>query len=226
MDPIQQILVPYVVLLFAMVCHEAAHALVAKWGGDPTAYLGGQVTLNPMPHIRREPLGTVILPLVMLVTSGGRMCFGFAHAPVDALWLHRNPKKGALMAAAGPAANLILAGLALLLCYVLAQNGHINLGTFGGLSPASDMGWEYAAFLFLRWTLLLNLLLALFNLIPWPPLDGATVLEGFFPGLRGPFHMIRSQPVFALIGALLLANFLVIPHLFWPLYYGALDLIR
>ena len=226
MDPIQQILVPFVVLLIALTFHEAAHALVAKWGGDLTAYNGGQVTLNPIPHIQREPIGTVVLPLVALVSTGGSLCIGFAHAPVDPLWMHRHPKKASLMALAGPAANVLLAAIALLGLFLLIQVDAVRPGVFGKLEPMEPSGWKFAAHLFLEWTLKLNILLALFNLVPWPPLDGATALEGFVPQVRGPYQVIRSQPILALLGALLIANFVVIRLFFWDTYYAALDLIR
>ena len=76
---VQGILI-YFVLLISLVVHEAAHAVTALWGGDKTAYFGGQVTLNPAPHIQREPFGMVILPIMMLVMSGGTMCCSRAAA--------------------------------------------------------------------------------------------------------------------------------------------------
>ena len=123
MDLPTRILLFYVILLVSLVVHEAAHALFAYLGGDRTAYVGGQVTLNPAPHIRREPLGTVILPLAMLIMSKGTMCMGFAHAPFDPVWAYRHPKRAALMAAAGPISNLLLAALAFSALQVLIMTG-------------------------------------------------------------------------------------------------------
>ncbi|MCX6611577.1 MAG: hypothetical protein NTW74_12090, partial [Acidobacteria bacterium] len=88
----------YIAFLFSTICHEAAHALVAKWGGDDTAYLNGQVTLDPMPHIRQEPFGLGILPLISLLLSmagNGWGVIGYASAPFDPMWAVRNPKKAA-----------------------------------------------------------------------------------------------------------------------------------
>lgn len=102
----------YTVLVVSLVFHEAAHAWLAYLGGDNTAYHGGQVTLNPIPHMQRSPFGTVLLPLGMLIMSGGTMCAGFASAPYDPIWAARHPRRAALMALGGPAANALLALIA------------------------------------------------------------------------------------------------------------------
>src|SRR5262249_33593568 len=99
----------YVPFLVSTTFHEASHALVAKLLGDRTAYLGGQVSLNPLPHIRREPVGMVVLPLVVLVMTSYTATMGFAHIPVDAYWAERNPKRAAMVSLAGPTANFLLA---------------------------------------------------------------------------------------------------------------------
>ena len=111
----------YVVFLFSTVCHEAAHALVAKWGGDLTAYAGGQVTLDPLPHLKREPFGLVVIPLLSRSTSGSM--FGWGSAPFDPYWQIRYPRRAALMALAGPVANLILACVAAVLMHVGVATG-------------------------------------------------------------------------------------------------------
>ncbi len=103
----------YVVFLLSTTCHEASHALVAKWGGDTTALEGGQVSLNPLPHIRREPFGMVLMPLIGIATQSG--IFGWASAPYDPLWSQKHPKRAAWMSLAGPAANFSLAIIAGLL---------------------------------------------------------------------------------------------------------------
>ena len=98
--------ISYVIFLFSTTCHEAAHAFVAKLGGDSTAALGGQVTLNPVPHIRREPWGMLVIPILAFLFTNGMI--GWASAPFDPLWERRHPKRAALMALAGPAANYTL----------------------------------------------------------------------------------------------------------------------
>src|SRR6266849_7560343 len=103
--------ISYIVFLFSTTCHEASHALAAKIGGDSTAAMGGQVSLNPIPHIRRSPFGMVVFPILSFFLSGGGM-IGWASAPYDPLWERRHPRRSAWMALAGPAANFTLMLLA------------------------------------------------------------------------------------------------------------------
>src|ERR1700757_2906249 len=105
----------YVVFLFPPPCHEAAHALAAKLGGDLTAFHGGQVSLDPIPHIRREPFGMVLFPILSYAVGGWMM--GWASAPYDPLWAGRHPRRAAWMSLAGPGANFTLTILAALLIH-------------------------------------------------------------------------------------------------------------
>ena len=163
----------YVVFLFSLTCHEAAHALVAKWGGDPTAFLGGQVTLNPIPHMRREVFGTILVPILSYALGGWMI--GWASAPYDPAWRHRYPRRAAWMALAGPLANLLLVLLA-----VAGIRGLIGIGVlspaetlrFAHVVDAASPGIREGVALFLSILFSLNLLLATFNLLPLPPLDG------------------------------------------------------
>ena len=118
----------FVVFVFSTTLHEAGHALAALKLGDPTAYEGGQVSLNPLPHIRREPVGMLLVPLVSFAVTHWMM--GWASAPYDPFWAHRHPKRAALMAAAGPAANLLLVVVAGLL---------IRIGVWSGVFYAPDV---------------------------------------------------------------------------------------
>src|SRR6266567_6351388 len=101
----------FLAFLFSTTVHEAAHALAALRGGDPTAYLGGQVSFSPLPHIRREPIGMLIVPLLTAFTNGWAV--GWASTPYDPVWAAHYPRRAATMAAAGPAGNLFIAVLAL-----------------------------------------------------------------------------------------------------------------
>ena len=149
----------YIVFLFSTTCHEASHALVAKWGGDSTAALNGQVTLNPIPHIRREFWGMVIIPIAAFLFMG--QMIGWASAPFDPAWERRYPKRAAVMALAGPAANFILMFI-----------GAVGLRTLAWLRvPGEGIGFLVAT-LFAMFNL--NLLLGTFNLLPLAPLDGST----------------------------------------------------
>jgi Zn-dependent protease len=175
--------ISYVVFLFSTTCHEAAHAFVAKLGGDSTAALGGQVTLNPIPHIRRSPFGMVVVPLLGILFGGG-MILGWASAPYDPLWERRHPRRAAWMALAGPAANF---SLMLLAAFALRVGHFFNLFH-------SEPGSVSSLFVVLRIVFFLNLLLGTFNLLPVPPLDGSTAImlfmnenraQGYLDWIRG-----------------------------------------
>src|ERR1700739_1412740 len=149
----------YVVFLFSTTCHEAADAFVAKLGGDNTAALGGQLSLNPIPHIRRSPYGMVVFPLVSFFLFQGGMV-GFASAPYDPLWERRHPRRAAWMALAGPAANFTLMLLAALAIHVARSSSLLHL------DPVTGKPGFFAIALSIVFSL--NLLLGTFNLLPVP----------------------------------------------------------
>jgi Zn-dependent protease len=156
----------YIAFLFSTTCHEAAHALAAKIGGDETAAMGGQVTLNPLPHIQREPWGMVVIPIAMFLLTKGQSMMGWASAPYDPLWERRHPRRAAWMALAGPATNY-----ALMLIAVVG----LRVGWWQGwLHVDPETGREDFATHVLEAFFSLNLLLGTFNLLPVQPLDGST----------------------------------------------------
>jgi len=167
-DIIVRVFIWYVVFLFSTTCHEAAHALAAKLQGDDTAAKSGQVTLNPVPHIRREPYGMVIIPLISALISGGNSLFGWASAPFDPDWERRHPRKSAIMAMAGPAANFTLMFLAV---------AGLHAGVHFHIFRSESWGPFVAQILLVFF--LLNLLLGVFNLVPAPPLDGSSAIMFF-----------------------------------------------
>ncbi len=169
----------YLVFVFSTTLHEAAHAWAGLKLGDDTAHRGGQVTLDPTPHIRREPFGMVVVPIVSYLLGGWMI--GWASAPYDPVWAMRNPQKSALVSLAGPAANFLL----LLLTAILIRGGmacgffeppaSIN---FSHVTDAvSPNGYFFASLLSIGFSL--NLLLCAFNLLPLPPLDGSGALMLF-----------------------------------------------
>ena len=170
----------YVAFLFSTVCHEAAHALVAKWGGDQTAYAGGHVTLDPVPHLRREPFGLIVIPLLTLLASRGASMFGWGSAPFDPFWQIRYPKRAALMALAGPLSNFLIALSAGVFMHTGVTMGFFE-PSFSTLvySPLGGLVDGLASFL--RVLFILNIILAVFNLLPIPPLDGYSVLGLVLP---------------------------------------------
>ena len=171
----------YTAFLLSTTCHEAAHALAAKWGGDSTAYYYGQVSLNPAPHIQREPFGMVLVPWLTFILSGWMM--GWASAPYDPLWARRHPARSGWMAAAGPAANFLLVIVAAIVIQVCIRSGLFQLPgslTFSRLVEANTgIASGFATFFSILFSL--NLLLGTFNLLPLPPLDGFSVLNIFLP---------------------------------------------
>ena len=206
----------FLAFLFSTTVHEAMHALVAWKGGDPTAYHGGQVSLSPLPHIKREPIGMVIVPLLTSLTQGWAM--GWASAPYDPEWALRYPRRAAVMAAAGPAGNLAIATIAL-----VAIKAGLALGWFTSPDSASfDLlvaavvpaaGFAATALSIL---VVMNVFLALFNLLPLPPLDGFSVL-----GLVLPEQYAASVQAFHSNGATSMVG-LVIAWRVFPLFTNPL----
>lgn len=171
---------------FSTTVHEAAHAWAALRLGDPTAYLAGQVSLSPWPHLRRSPIGMLIVPLLSSLMQGWTI--GWASAPYDPEWADRHPRRAALMSLAGPLGNLLIAATA----FALLQAG-LALGAFEAPPHAAfhqlvlnalpqdplTAGDFFAEGLSVL--LSLNVLLFVFNLLPFPPLDGASVLTLVLP---------------------------------------------
>lgn len=177
-------------LVFAVTVHEVAHGWTAKQFGDTTAQQAGRLTLNPISHI--DPFGTIILPLILFLTSP--FVFGSAKpVPVNVNQL-RNPKLDmAIVALAGPGVNIVMAtGWALF----LGLQGIID----GRVDVSSQWLFDMAIF-----GVRINLLLAIFNMLPIPPLDGGRVLRGVVPDEAGRF-LDRIEPfgIFILIGLIVL----------------------
>ena len=173
----------YAIFLFSTTCHEGAHALVAKLGGDLTAFHSGQVTLNPLPHMRREPLGTVVVPILSYLLGGWMV--GWASAPYDPAWQRRYPRRAAWMALAGPAANFTLmlaAGVAIRVGTALGhfREPDVAAVAFTRITESAQAAPSFAA-TFLSVLFVLNLLLGTFNLLPVPPLDGNTGVTLLMP---------------------------------------------
>ena len=215
----------YVVFLFSTCCHEAAHAWAALRLGDRTAYLGGQVSLDPRPHIRREPVGTVVVPLLTFALTQSWM-MGWASAPYDPLWSDRYPRRAAWMALAGPTVNFILVLVAALLIragYLAGQFAPPEAATFSTVASAAP-GVATGAATLLSILFSLNLVLAIFNLLPLPPLDGSAVVAFVLPDRwsRGYLEFLR-QPMLSLAG--MLVAWRAFPYLFTPVHTLALNLL-
>ena len=196
---IQQVAVWALPVLFAITVHEVAHGWVARRLGDPTAMMLGRLTLNPLKHI--DPIGTVVVPLVLIVLGG--VIFGWAKpVPITAENL-RHPKRDmAFVAAAGPLANLVMAlfwALLMKLALIL-PSGLMDLAL-----PLTYMGGA---------GITINVLLMVLNLLPVPPLDGSRVLAGFLPDpLAWKFSRLEQ---YGLIILLLLMVSGLLGKVMWP----------
>ena len=182
------------ILIFSIVLHEVAHAWVARREGDDTPERQGRITLNPIPHL--DPVGSVLVPAVLAFLPGNFL-FGWARPVMVDIRNFRDPVWSDIrVSMAGPASNLVLAGLFTLLLVpaILMADG---TGSTGGLLEESV--WVAGAF----YGILINLILAIFNLIPVPPLDGSHVMRHLLPHrLREPYDRFGRVGVLALLAAL------------------------
>ena len=182
-----------VVLIFSVIVHEVAHGWIANALGDPTAKLAGRLTLNPLPHI--DPIGSVLLP-GLLVASGSGFLFGWAKPVPYNPYNLRNQRWGeAIVGVAGVATNLVLA-----IVFALVARYAASVGMLEFASLAAIVCW-------------VNLFLGLFNLIPFPPLDGFTVLRGLLPlRFSVPFRAVEAQlgGFTGLLVFLLIFNFVLV----------------
>jgi len=204
----------YGAFLFSTVCHEASHAWVASRLGDETARKGGQVTLNPVPHIRREPFGMAVVPVLSWYLGG--WIIGWASAPYSVAWARQYPRRAALMALAGPGTNLALAlaaGLLIRLGYEWGVFVAPFTLTMSSLATGPGGGIIALAAQLLSIFLSLNLLLCLFNMIPLPPLDGSNApLLLLPPGGAKMYSELLRNPVLRYAG-ILIAWWLIPPIL-------------
>ncbi len=207
---IQTVLIYALPVLFAITLHEAAHGYVARHFGDNTAWMLGRVTLNPIPHI--DPIGTVLMPLMLYFATGGAFLFGYAK-PVPVNFGHlRNPKRDMVwVALAGPGSNFVQALFWGVLLYLLVGLG-LQERFFIEMCKAG---------------MLVNVVMFVFNLFPLPPLDGGRILVGLLPWRQAAL-LSRVEPYgFFIVMALVIAG--VVSTLWMRplmgLTYGALDVL-
>ena len=203
---VQKIILYAVPLLLAITLHEASHGYAARHFGDRTAEMLGRLSLNPLRHV--DPIGTVLVPLIMLITSP--FLFGWAKPVPVAFRNLRNPRRDmALVAAAGPASNLAMALGWALLIKLTALAGPGSAGP--GLTAVRDMAAIGVFF---------NCLLAVFNMLPVPPLDGGRVLSGLLPP-RWSDQLDRVEPygLFIILG-------LLVAGLLWPIVGPGILLVQ
>ncbi|HWS87453.1 MAG TPA: site-2 protease family protein [Pyrinomonadaceae bacterium] len=183
-DLVGQLIIYIVVLLLAISAHEAGHAWMSLRYGDDTAYLLGRVTLNPVAHT--DPIGTLLIPIVNFIGAAGMGVFvpliGWGKpTPVNPLRWRNKDVANVMVSLAGIFANLILAFIGFVALKVCLHTGLIGLGVVGRFGS-----FEEPAYLLLDRVLFMNLSLAIFNLLPVPPLDGSKVLYTFLPASAQP----------------------------------------
>ena len=189
-----------VVLIISVILHEVAHGYAANWLGDPTAKLAGRLTLNPLPHI--DPVGSVIIPALLVITNAGFM-FGWAKPVPYNPYNLRNQRWGeAFVAVAGVATNLLIAVLFAIVARVAFAQGADVFGTFASL------------------VCIVNLFLGLFNLIPIPPLDGFGVLRGIVPvkwgmALRDIEEKVHRGGILSLVVILFIFMYFLSTPFYW-----------
>jgi Zn-dependent protease len=207
---IQTVTIYAIPVLFAITVHEAAHGYAARYFGDPTAYMLGRITLNPIKHI--DPIGTIAIPLMLYFATSGSFLFGYAKpVPVNFNQL-RNPKKDMVwVALAGPGANLGQALIWAIAFYVLTGAG------------VQETFWLSMC----KAGILVNVVMFVFNLFPLPPMDGGRILVGLLPWQQAQV-VARVEPYgFFILLALLLAG--IVTNLWMrplmALTYGFVDLV-
>lgn len=199
MNPLQ-IAILLLIVFFSIILHEVCHGYAASLNGDDTARMMGRLTFNPLPHI--DPFGTILLPVMLLIASGGRFAIGMAKpVPVNP-YNFRNYDRGLLtVGLAGPASNIIFGTI------LAFSSRFVGAGILKEVMLLAAM---------------INYILAFFNLIPIPPLDGSRVLSVFLPPeLRAKYEQLER------VGIIIVIAFVVLGGLRWlfPLVYSIVNVI-
>jgi Zn-dependent protease len=213
------------VLVFAVVVHECAHGIAAKWCGDDTAEREGRITLNPISHI--DLWGTILIPVILAVTNAG-ILFGWAKpVPVNPMNYRNFRRDDIYVAMAGPASNFLLA----LISAVLIAGLYLFYEFVQPQGPVSETAGVFIRE-FLEYSISINLILGLFNLLPIPPLDGSHIVASLLPphlgeqyrslGFVGMFLLVAMMAT-GVVGAVINPLFVYLFHLLYSISNAPLN---
>jgi Zn-dependent protease len=205
---VQHLIIAAIPILIAITFHEVAHGFVANKFGDPTAKMMGRLSFNPLVHI--DPIGTVVVPVMLFILSNGSFIFGTAKpVPVNFYNLRRPRRDSAIVSAAGPAMNVVLALASILFLTLL-----LKIFPSSSSSASSVQTIVIPLSLMLDYSIKFNLFIAAFNLFPVPPLDGGRIVTSLLPA-RYSYHFSKLEPYGILIVLALwftgIAHYIIVP---------------